>query len=142
MNIQNTFFSLLVLFGFSLTATAMEHTGEFNLDVDGITYLEVEEAVNLDFDTAAYLPADFNPYAAPSNFRHVSFIEDTVEIDLGFNPEDYLPEGFDPHRFFFDIHSIEYIEEEELLDIDLVILNQIPASGTILLMDKSTVIGS
>ncbi len=130
MNTQHTLLFVLLFIGYGLSTSAMEKRNGIKMEVDSITFIEEEESA-LDFDTAAYLPADFNPYAAPSNFQHVSFIEEAVAVDLGFDTREYLPQGFNPHRFFFDIHSIEYIEGEELLDVDLAIIKQVPTSGII-----------
>ena len=120
MKTQNTLLGLILVFGLNYTASAREKNYNMNMEMDSITYLE-EESVILDIDTAAYLPEGFNPYAAPSNFQHVSFIEDAVEIELGFDTKKYLPAGFNPHQYFFDIHSIDYIEDHDLLEHDFTI---------------------
>lgn len=112
MKTQNTIFSLIAIFGVSLSVSAREFVNNSPLEMDTITYLEEEEIASLDFDTSEYLPEDFNPYAAPSNFMHISFIKGKDAVELGFDTKQYLPEAFNPHRYFFDINSVDYIEEE------------------------------
>ena len=133
MKTQNIILSLTLLFGVNFSISARELANDFTLEIDSITYLEEEEVATLDFDTAAYLPEDFNPYAAPSNFLHVSYLNEEGHIELGFDTKQYLPEGFDPHEYFFDIHSINYIEEESsdpYLDVQKFLkAHSVPAIG-------------
>jgi hypothetical protein len=112
MKTQNTILSLTLLLGMSFSASANEHMNNVNLEIDSITYLEEEDSASLDFDTTAFLPEAFNPFAAPANFMHVSYIAEVGDVELGFDTNQYLPKGFNPHSFYFDIHSIEYIEED------------------------------
>ena len=121
--------STLVLIAMTNVALANTAHKNLNIDLDSITYLEEEEDTALNFDTEAFLPADFNPYAAPANFQHNSYIaEEQKSIDLGFDPEAYLPEGFNPYSFFFDIHSIEYIDENDLFELDFDTKQYLPSS--------------
>lgn len=111
--------STLVLIAMTNVALANTAQRSLNIDLDSITYLEDEEDTSLNFETEAFLPADFNPYAAPANILHTSYIvEDKKTVELGFDTQVYLPEGFNPYSFFFDIHSIEYIEENDLIELD------------------------
>ncbi len=115
---------LVAMINVSLVHAANKDT---SLKVDSITYLEEEDAA-LTFDTEAYLPADFNPYAAPANFEHVSYIEEgQLNIDLGFDTQAYLPEGFSPYPFFFDIDSIEYIDENDLYEVNFDTKEYLPS---------------
>ncbi len=111
--------STLVLIALTNVALANASTKNLNVEVDSIVYLEEEDEAALNIETEAYLPSDFNAYAAPSNFQHVSFIEgDQLNIELGFSTHDYLPKEFSPYPFFFDIDSIEYIDENDLFELD------------------------
>ena len=63
---------------------------------DGFADIETEDMIGLGFDTAAYLPDNFDPYADEVVVESLNYIEDDV-IELGFNTRDFLPEGFDPY---------------------------------------------
>lgn len=94
-----------------------------NLQIEDITFVEVEEEFELGFDTAQYLPEGFNPYIGMGlNLDDIVIIEELEEIDLGFDTAQYLPEDFNAYEgMVFDIDEIEYIEEEEeiILDFDV-----------------------
>lgn len=88
--------------------------------IDGITYIEPTEEVQLDFDTAKYLPEGFDAYKGMGpNLDEVVFIEPEEEIEFDFNPARYLPIGFDAYEgMIIDIDQVEYIEEEEEIELD------------------------
>jgi len=118
MNINIIKISTITLLTAGQFAFAEVSNRETDCVVKDIIYLEEEDRASINFNTEAYLPAEFNPYAAPENIFHVSYIEKEEQIDLGFDTKDYLPKGFDPHKFFFDINSIEYIDERDMWEID------------------------
>lgn len=112
-----------------LAATLMSFTGTTecnaqckNLNVEDITFIEVEEEIELGFDTAQYLPEGFDPYKGMElNLAKIEFIETEEEIDLGFDTAQHLPERFNAYEgMLFNIDEIEYVEEEEeiILDFD------------------------
>lgn len=69
-----------------------------NLRAAEIILIEEEEEIELDFDTAAYLPHDFNAYQGwKLDLNDIVVEELEEEIDLGFEVSDYLPKGFDPY---------------------------------------------
>lgn len=68
------------------------------ITLENILFLEPEMEVEMGFNTAEYLPADFNPYAAPSNPMSVSYMEDEEEVVMGFDTHLYLPKNFDPYQ--------------------------------------------
>ena len=121
--------STLVLIAMTNVALANTAQKSLNIDLDSITYLEEEEDTVLNFETGAFLPADFNPYAAPANILHTSYIvEDQKTVELGFDTQVYLPEGFNPYSFFFDIHSIEYIDENDIIELDFDTKKYLPTN--------------
>lgn len=82
------------------------------LNIDQIVYIEDQEEVVLGFDTAEYLPEDFDPYAG--NLNDIAFVETEEEVVLGFDTAAYLPDGFDPH--ITNLKCMEYaVAEEEVI---------------------------
>lgn len=74
--------------------------GEDIVSIASIEVYEIEEEVVLDFDTADYLPEDFNANAGMEdiNWDEIELFELEEEIDLGFDTKDYLPKNFNPYR--------------------------------------------
>lgn len=85
-----------------------------------LTYIEENEEVELGFDTAAYLPEDFNAYEGMTfDLSEIEYAEIEEEIELGFDTKEYLPEDFNAYaEVELDLNDIIYIEEEEE-DFDL-----------------------
>lgn len=83
--------------------------------LDQIVFIENEEEIVLDFDTAAYLPEGFDPYVG--NLNDIAYVdmEEGAEVVLGFETAAYLPEGFDPH--IGDLNDIAYVEGEEIIEL-------------------------
>lgn len=80
-----------------------------------VEYLEMEETADLGFDTAQYLPDDFDPFATPTDVAGINFMEEEeAGLDPDFDTSSYLPEGFDPYGVYIDLDDIVYIEEEDL----------------------------
>ncbi len=69
-------------------------TNELNLST--VNYMEPEDKTELGFDTATYLPVDFDPYSDTFSIGSLNYMEEDT-IDLGFDTEDYLPEDFNPY---------------------------------------------
>jgi hypothetical protein len=68
------------------------------LDASEIVVLEVEEEVDLGFDTAEYLPLGFNAYEGMElDVEDIVILEEEEEVDLGFDVAPYLPENFDAY---------------------------------------------
>ena len=93
-------------------------------EVDDIKVYEVEEEVNINFDTKAYLPENFNPLKGKHDidWSKIELIEIEEEVIICFNTKAYLPENFNPLKGKHDIDwsKIELIEieEEVILDFD------------------------
>ncbi|WP_297796955.1 hypothetical protein [uncultured Eudoraea sp.] len=66
----------------------------YYVNLDSIAYVEVLE---VDIETEKNLPANFDVYANPSDFRDVSYIDPNDEIQLEIETEEYLPADFDPY---------------------------------------------
>ena len=66
-----------------------------NLKVSDIAVIELEEEIDLGFNTAQYLPIGFNPYTGMKlDLDDIVIIEEEQEILLGFDTTQYLPVGF------------------------------------------------
>ncbi len=85
------------------------------LEINEIVFIEQDQEINLDFDTADYLPLGFNAYEGLElNLNDIIIIEEEEEINLGFDAAKYLPADFNAYDGMeFDIDEIVYIEEEE-----------------------------
>lgn len=83
------------------------------LDLNEIVFIE-EEDLNLGFDTADYLPENFDPHKTYFDLNSIPYIEDEGDFDLGFDTVDYLPEGFNPYTDIIPVKSINYIEMEDM----------------------------
>ncbi len=99
-----------------------------NLQIEDITFIEVEEEIDLGFDTAQYLPAGFDPYAGMElDLNSLTFIEEEEEINLGFNTAAYLPIGFNAYDGMeLDLDDIVYIEDEEEIDLGFNVSDYLP----------------
>lgn len=132
MKKASTILSLLFLGAILVSFTSYPQCQIENDDnnINDIELIEVEEELELGFDTAQYLPEGFNPYAgletAP-NYLGLAAIEE--EIDLGFNTKEYLPEGFNAYKgMVFDIDEIVVIELEEEFILDFNTKKYLPNS--------------
>jgi len=98
---------------FTIKILFKQHTEP--LHIDEITFIELEEEIELGFDTAAYLPEGFNAYKRMEfTLNELEIIEIEEDIDLGFNTSDYLPDGFNPYA------GMEFELEEIFADIVLI----------------------
>ena len=71
------------------------------LNIDDIQYVEMEEEIDLGFDTTKYLPKEFNPYKHMDmdlNVDEINYMEIEDEINLGFDTSEYLPKGFNAYK--------------------------------------------
>ena len=95
--------------------------GEDIISIASIEVLELDEELDLGFETAAYLPEDFNVKADINDidWNTIVLYEIEEELDLGFDTAKYLPEGFDPNKGINDIDwsTVELYELEEELEI-------------------------
>lgn len=86
-----------------------------SLDLDKIVFLEADPSLDLGFDTADYLPENFNPYEVYVDLGSITYIQGDDEVDLGFNTANWLPSGFDPYAAATDIDGFSYMEDETSL---------------------------
>jgi len=92
------------------------------LDWSSIELFEIEEEVNLGFNSKDYLPDGFNPLKGlhELDWSTIELFEIEEEVNLGFNSKDYLPEHFNPLKGLHDLDwsTIELFEIEEEVEID------------------------
>ena len=89
-----------------------------DITLDEIVYIEEETEIDLGFDTAEYLPEDFDPNEQYVDLNSIEFIEEGEIADLGFDTTAYLPKDFNPYAAPVDIMNIDYIEEgEDIIDL-------------------------
>ena len=69
--------------------------------INDIVIYEVEEEADICFDTANYLPENFNALKGKNNidWSKIDLVnEPEEELIFDFNTKDYLPEGFDANE--------------------------------------------
>jgi hypothetical protein len=87
------------------------------LSIDDINLIEMEEEIHLGFDTAEYLPIEFNAYKGMGlDLSEIDLVEIEEEIDLGFNTAEYLPAGFNPYK---GMDCVNQIASEEQIGFHL-----------------------
>lgn len=90
-----------------------------------VTYIEEEEVVDLGFDTADYLPENFDPTKFYVNLDAITYLEEEC-IALGLETSAYLPEGFDAYAAPQDIDGITYIDENDTIVTDFDASEHLP----------------
>jgi len=68
------------------------------IDISTIDLVEIDEEVNLNFDTTKYLPEGFNALKGKDDldWSKIELIEIEEEVNLNFDTSKYLPKGFNP----------------------------------------------
>lgn len=68
------------------------------LKASEIQFFEIEEEVDLGFDTTEYLPMGFNAYAGMEfEAQDLEVFELEEQVDLGFDTAPFLPKGFNAY---------------------------------------------
>jgi len=99
-NNSNSEFIALEINQFEIEQDVFSNVVDLTLNVDDIEVIELEEDVDINFDTTQYLPENFNPLAGKNDidWSNVELIDLEEEVTLGFNTKDYLPENFNPYH--------------------------------------------
>lgn len=94
---------------------------DYSLNVEDIEVVELEEDVEINFDTADYLPENFNALEGKNdiNWEEVELIELEEDIEIAFDTAKYLPNNFNALAGKNDIDwtKVELIEIEEDIEI-------------------------
>ena len=105
-------------------ALATHFTSEVEepVKIKDINVYELEEEVNIDFDTKQFLPEGFNPLKGLGDldWNTIELIELEEEEVIDFDTKQYLPKDFNSQKGMYDLDwsTIELIEIEEEVDID------------------------
>lgn len=89
-------------------------------DINSVVYIEEETKIELGFDTADYLPENFDPYKAYVDLNSVAFVEGEFTISKRMQRKlaKRLPAGFDAYAYPTAIRSIDYIDENDTVVFD------------------------
>ena len=94
-----------------------EESHDTDLDLCDLDIIEIEEEVELGFDTKQYLPKDFNPLKGMHdlNWSKIQLVVMEEEVEIDFDTKQYLPEGFNPLKGKHDVNwsTIELVELDE-----------------------------
>jgi hypothetical protein len=90
------------------------------LRVEDIVVIGSEEEISLGFDTAYYLPDDFNAYEGMElNLADIHLEDVEEEIDLGFDTSKYLPIGFNAYEGM-QTESNAIVQEQDVNDLEVI----------------------
>ena len=110
--------------------TNEEYANTENLEINEIEVFEVDEEVQLDFDTSTYLPDNFNALEGKNDldWSTIELIEIEEEVEIGFDTSKYLPKNFNALKGKNDLdwNTIELIEIEEDIEIDFDVKAYLP----------------
>ncbi len=96
-----------------------------NLDISTIEIVEIEEEVEINFDTKRYLPIGFNALKGKDdiNWNTIEVVEIQEDVEINFDTKLYLPRGFDAlngkDNFAWQKIALVLIEIEEELGYKL-----------------------
>ena len=99
-NNSNLEFIALEINQFELEQNLFLNFVDLTLNAEDIEVVELEEEVELGFDTTRYLPENFNALSGKNDidWSKIELIELEEEVELGFDTKDYLPENFNPYQ--------------------------------------------
>jgi len=93
-----------------------------NFDVNTIEIIDLEEDVEINFDTQAYLPANFNALRGMHDldWNTIELVELEEDVEINFDTQAYLPENFNSLKGMHDLNwnTIELVELEEETNLD------------------------
>jgi len=70
------------------------------VSIASVSVFELEEEINLTFDTKTHLPEGFDAKEGMNeiNWDTIELYELEEEVELGFETKDHLPKNFNPYR--------------------------------------------
>lgn len=90
-------------------------TEKEQFDINSITYIEDEIEFDLGFDTADYLPEDFDAHQVYFDLNGVDYIEEDLAIE--WDTKDYLPKEFNAYAYPSDVQSINFLDESDAFEV-------------------------
>ena len=104
---------------------AMDPTTEKEkFDINSITYIEDEIEIDLGFDTADYLPEDFDAHQVYFDLNGVDYIEEDLAIE--WDTKEYLPKEFNAYAYPTDVQSINFIDGSDTFALGFDTQNYLP----------------
>jgi len=96
----NSEFIALEINQFELELNVFSGMYDITLNIEDVEVVELEEDVEINFDTTEYLPENFNVLAGKNDidWSEVELVELEEEVELGFDTKDHLPENFNPYK--------------------------------------------
>lgn len=104
---------LVFLNTFSTNVTAESGT----LSVATIPYAELEDEIDLGFDTDEYLPDNFDPNLAYGSLKELPYFKVAEEMDMEVDTKEFLPANFNAYAIPENFMNISFIEGEEKVDL-------------------------
>ena len=113
-------FKVTMLLGLSLVNAifaADPASDRDDLIISSVPYIEEDTEFDLGFDTADYLPEDFNPYKIYVDLDSIEFIEEENVLDI--KTQKYLPDDFNAYGYPTDVEAFDYIDAaDDIIDFD------------------------
>jgi hypothetical protein len=100
LSVLNSEFITLETNLFDLELDVFAELSEDIVAIEDIEVVELEEDIEIDFDTTQYLPKNFNILLGKNDidWSNVELVELEEDVELYFNTKDYLPENFNPYE--------------------------------------------
>ncbi|MBU2946976.1 hypothetical protein [Zobellia uliginosa] len=92
--------------------------------IHSINYIDEDTDFDLGFDTADYLPEDFDANDIYVNLGAIEFIESDAKVIL--NTKKYLPEDFNAYAFPTDVEGFNYIDANDEISFDFDTKKHLP----------------
>ncbi len=117
-----------------LEQTIFDYSDSYQMDEFDITTLEVieiDETVEINFDTKAHLPANFNALQGKHDldWNAIELVELEEDVELNIDTQAYLPKNFNALKGKHDLDwsSIDLIEIEEDVELNFDTQDHLPA---------------
>ncbi len=101
-------------------------TDKDKFDINSITYIEDEVEFDLGFDTADYLPEDFDAHHVYFDLNGVHYIEE--EFTIKWNTKKYLPKNFNAYAYPSDVQSINFLDESDDFEVGFDTQKYLPSN--------------
>lgn len=98
MNYRNYTLTTLLVVMMTMAVSAKQPLAPVeDFDLNSLVYIEEDQDWELGFDTAKYLPENFDPYSGAFSLKAINYIDLCDDVELNFDTTGYLPQGFDPY---------------------------------------------